>query len=152
MNTKLLTFLGLMATLAVSPLAASAGSSTATVAVTATISSNCIIAASPLQFGSYDPLVANNSTALTASSTINVTCTQGSNPNVAIGGSGSAQMLLNGTDTTNALNYTYTLTPPATLTLGINSPNAFTLSGSVAAGQDVSVGSYSGSLVATVNF
>jgi spore coat protein U-like protein len=149
---KTLLLAGFAAVLVASPLAASAGSSTATVSVTATISSNCTIAANPLQFGSYDPLSANNATALTATTTINVTCTKGSTPSVAIGGNGTAQMLLNGTDTTNALNFEYTLTPPATLTLGINSPNAFTLSGSVGGGQDASVGSYSGSLVATVNF
>jgi spore coat protein U-like protein len=149
---KPLLLTALVAVLVVSPLVANAGSSTATVSVTATISANCTIAASPLQFGSYDPLSANNSTALTAATTINVTCTKGSTPSVAIGGNGTAQMLLNGTDTTNALNYDYTLTPPATITLGINSPNAYTLSGSVNGGQDASVGSYSGSLVATVNF
>jgi spore coat protein U-like protein len=74
------------------PGAASAGSSTGTLNVSATVSKNCVFTTgtSPatLSFGAYDPLSANSSSGsdLTAtSSNITVTCTKGTTTGVTIG-------------------------------------------------------------------
>src|SRR5690348_14782451 len=50
---------------------------TANIAVSATVTTNCTIAANPLAFGTYDPAIANSATALVLTTTLSVTCTQG---------------------------------------------------------------------------
>lgn len=59
---------------AVNSHAATAGSATGSLAVTAAISSNCTVGVSTMPFGSYDPIVANKTTALSATGSITVTC------------------------------------------------------------------------------
>ncbi len=54
--------------------AALAGTATSNFQVTATILSNCLITATNLAFGNYDPTLAANTT---ASSTLSVVCTKG---------------------------------------------------------------------------
>ncbi len=56
----------------------------ATVSVNTTINSNCTISATPITFGSYDPIGANSASgiALTAPGTISLTCLKGSSPTI----------------------------------------------------------------------
>ena len=58
----------------------------ATVGANTTINSNCTISATPITFGSYDPIGANSASgiALTAPGTISLTCLKGSSPTIAL--------------------------------------------------------------------
>lgn len=58
------------------PLASQAGTTTGSLAVSATISNNCSFGTSTMAFGAYDPVVTNASTALTVTGTVNLTCTK----------------------------------------------------------------------------
>ena len=58
------------------PLASQAGTTTGSLAVSATISNNCSFGTSTMAFGAYDPVVANASTALAVTGTVNLTCTK----------------------------------------------------------------------------
>ncbi len=62
------------ALVATSGAAALAGTATSNFSVTATILSNCLITATNLAFGNYDPTLATNTT---AGSTLSVVCTKG---------------------------------------------------------------------------
>src|SRR5438445_3723976 len=59
----------------------------ATVSVNTTVSSNCTISATPIIFGSYDPIGANSASgiALTAPGTISLTCLKGGSPTIGLG-------------------------------------------------------------------
>lgn len=147
--------------------AATTGSAQGSISVSATVSAVCTIATNPLLFGAYDPVVNNNSSDLPQTADLSITCSKGSSPLVGVGSSasaacssntncqtsGSGTMKINTTDT-SGLNYTYSLAlaTGASTTLGINNPEHYTLSGNVAAGQDVPNGSYSDTLVAVVEF
>jgi spore coat protein U-like protein len=56
------------------PARSQAGSVTGSLAVTASISSNCTVNASTMPFGAYDPIVANKTIALNATGAISITC------------------------------------------------------------------------------
>jgi spore coat protein U-like protein len=146
-----------------------ATTATSTMSVTATVSDNCVITAGTLAFGSYDPIVANASSPLPGSTSLNVTCTSGANATVTLGQGSNAD-----TDSTDAApdrrmkagsNYLkYSLTQDGGSTTwgntsgtgeaypGIGTAQALTVYGSVAAGQNVPSGSYSDSVVATITF
>ncbi len=66
-------------------LPAYAGTDTSNMAVTADIGMNCTIATTDIAFGSYDPIVANATSSLTANGTVTTTCTVGSTGVVIIG-------------------------------------------------------------------
>lgn len=169
--------LGVGTTLA-GPNPARAGSTPATLNVTASIAANCTISTTAVAFGPYDPVVANAATALNAAGTVIIGCTKGSAPTITLSlGSnavGSQRNMLNGSNadvlgyqlyqpTSTALPSTCTF--PGTTVWGTTGSNIFTptipaskatrtysVCGTVAAGQDVSVGSYSDIVTATVNF
>jgi spore coat protein U-like protein len=146
---------------------ASAATATANLGVTATVTNNCTISTAALAFGSYDPVVANASTDLNGSGTVSVACTKGTSATVGLGlgsnASGSTRRMTDGGG-----NYlTYELYQDAGhVTIwgnsgaGLLSPAAapskatrnFTVYGQVASNQDVTAGSYSDTVVATVNF
>src|ERR1700758_4744544 len=82
---------------------AEAGTATGTFTVQATISSACLVSATTLNFGAYNPASA---TALTGTSTISVNCTSGSPYTTALnvgsgGGTFATRTLLSGRDTLN---------------------------------------------------
>ena len=156
-----------------------AGNATSNLSVTASVTANCTISTNPVAFGAYDPVVANAATALNASGSVSIACTKGSAPNITmdLGGnaSGSQRKMLvtgGGTDTLNYQLYQPpTTTPntacsfPGSTVWGDTGAQVFTptapanknsrtynVCGTVAAGQDVSVGSYQDTVVATVNF
>ncbi|MGN6314163.1 MAG: Csu type fimbrial protein [Rhodanobacteraceae bacterium] len=150
--------------------AASAGTATSNLPVSATISANCTIDASGgVAFGAYDPIVTNKTTALTATGTISTTCTNGSSATITLGqganaGSGSTaaapvRRMLAGTS--NYLSYQlYSDSADTTVfdgstgvgVTGTGAAVSTSVYGSVAAGQNVPAGSYSDTVVATVAF
>jgi len=79
------------------PQAATAATVTDTIAVTVTVQSACVVAASPLAFGNYNPTSSAN---VDASTTVNVTCTQGTTYNVGL----NAGTTSGGTTTVRKLN------------------------------------------------
>ena len=149
------------ALVAVAP-AAFAATANSTLTVQASVAANCTIANATLNFGAYDPVVANATALLPkdGSTTMTVACTKGFVPTIALAAAG--RTITNGTD-----NLTYNLykdvaggvvwgdsgaalfTPPSAPG---KSGTAYTIFGRVAGGQDVSTGAYSGTIQATVNF
>jgi spore coat protein U-like protein len=154
----------------------------ATVSVNTTINSYCAISATPITFGSYDPIGANSASgvALTASGTISLTCLKGSSPTIDLDAglhvTGSQRRMLDGTSG-DFLNYGITqpatTTPwtscagstvwgstvggsvytPSGVTWSASSTFSFNVCGSVPSGQNPSVGTgYLDTVVATVNF
>jgi len=145
---------------------AAATTATANLGVTATVTNNCTISTAALAFGSYDPVVANASTNLDGTGTVSVACTKGTSATVGLGlganASGSTRRMTDGSG-----NYlTYELYQDAghvtvwNTGAGLLSPAAapskatrnFTVYGQVASNQDVTAGSYSDTVVASVNF
>lgn len=143
-----------------------AQSSTANLSINASVKANCTISTAPIAFGSYDPIGANASAALDATGSITVSCTKGSTVSIGLG---AGQNALVGARRMSAaaefLTYEIFLdttrltvwanTGAAMLSTGTapsKSPRAFVVYGRVAAGQDVSPGTFSDVVVATVNF
>ena len=170
MKTRILTLAAAAAALLFTAHAAVAGSKTTTFNVTSTVSANCSITATDLSFGAYDPVVANKTTALDVNTSVNVLCTKGSS-GVTVGlnlGTHSAagnRFMSNGTDSlqyelySDAAGGTVWGNSGAALVgwpvfgpIGAGAGVSKTVFGRVPAGQDVSVGSYSDTVTATVNF
>lgn len=147
------------------PHAAQAATTTTTFAVTATVQPSCTVSATPLAFGSYNPLSA---TPLDATSTITVNCTTGTSYTVGLNAGGTSgatvttrQMLLS----TNSLNYTlyrdtgrtnnWGNTPgtdtPASAT-ATTTAATLTVYGRIPALQNVPAGNYTDSVTVTVNY
>lgn len=145
-----------------------AQSASASLNITASVIKNCTINTSPVSFGNYDPVVANATRPLEGVGTVTVTCTKGS----------VAQLALN--DGTNGVLGNRRLkvtTAPAFMSYELykdsgrtqewtdrgggllrlgpapnNSPREITVYGSIPAGQDVLVGAYTDTVLATVDF
>lgn len=148
-------------------MSASAATATANLSVSATVTNNCTISTAALAFGAYDPVVANASADLDGTGTVTVACTKGSTATIGLGlganSSGSTRRMSDGSS-----NYlTYELfqdsgrsTVWGNAGAGLLSPVAapskaarnFTVYGRVTSNQDVPAGSYSDTVVATVNF
>ena len=154
----------------------------ATVSVNTTVSSNCTISATPITFGSYDPIGANSASgiALTAPGTISLTCLKGSSPTIGLGQGNnfSGTRRLNDASSGDFLDYelyqpsaatpsaactysgtiwgtsgTYGTTFTPSATWSASFTFSFSVCGSVPLGQDPSVGTgYLDTVVATVNF
>jgi spore coat protein U-like protein len=145
---------------------------TANIQVSAKVVANCSITATNMDFGNYDPLSANKTADATATSTISVNCTKNS-PLVSVGldrganASGTQRRLANAGEfltysivDDNAIDWTQTVTG-TTVTAGsvaygpftsVNTAIAHTAHGILNAGQDVSVGTYTDTVTATVLF
>ena len=144
----------------------SAATATADLAVSATVTNNCSISTAALAFGPYDPVVANASTNLDGTGRVTIACTKGATATVGLGSgsnsSGSARRLSDGNS--NFLSYElYSDSGRSTVWnsgSGVLSPapapsktaRDFTVYGRIVANQDVPAGSYSDTVVATVNF
>ncbi len=156
---------------------ASAGSATANLSVTATVSANCTIATAPVAFGSAYDAVAG--TAVNATGSVSIACTKGSAPSVTLGlganASGSTRRMNDGT-ATNYLTYELYQQPSTTVpstacnytaptVWGTTGANVFTPSvspgkasrtynvcGQILGNQDVAAAVYSDVVVATINF
>lgn len=157
--------------------AAQAGSATADLAVSATVSSNCTIGTTALDFGAYDPVSVNASVPLYATGAVTVACTKGaSGLTIGMGNglnaSGTQRQMANGTERlqydlylppnntpNSACSFPGTTAWNNTSTLSItNSPNknarTYNVCGTIPAGQDVaaSASAYTDTVVATINF
>ena len=149
---------------------ANAATATSNLPVSATVSASCTIDASAgVAFGTYDPIVANASTDLTTTGSLSTTCTNGFDATVTLGqgdnadaGSSDAaplRRMLSGT--TDFLSYqlytdaghatTWDNSTGATVT-GTGAAVTTNVYGVVTAGQNVPVGSYADTVLATVSF
>ncbi len=144
-----------------------AGSATANLSVTATVSANCTISTTAVAFPAYDPIVANLSANDDGTGSVIVTCTRGTAATIGLGlganASGSQMRMKDAA--TDYLNYAlYQDAGRATVWgnsgAGLLSPAAapdknprtFTVYGRIPSAQDVPAGSYTDTVVATVNF
>jgi spore coat protein U-like protein len=166
----MITAAAIVAAAVITPSAVRAGSSTGTLTVTASVAQKCILSSPTLAFGSYDPVVTNNSANLDATTTITVTCTKGATGiTLGFGNSANAptgctapQRCLLGAGHANYLNYqlysdsgrssVWTTAISESVTGGITTPTSVTIYGRVPPAQDVNVDTYSDSVVATVNY
>ena len=143
---------------------ASAQSQQANLSVAAAVSKNCTITATAIAFSAYDPVVANDTAALDGEGGLSVACTKGVNPALSLGAGGNAagaqRRLAFGSerlaydlfsDSTRSTAWTTS----TSITMG-NAPSkvarAVSVYGRIAGGQDVPAGSYTDTLLATVNF
>ena len=144
-----------------------AGSATANLQVTAAVSANCTITTATVAFPAYDPIIANASANDDGTGTVTIACTKGTVATIGLGLGANAlvsqrRMKDAGTD---YLNYALYLDSARTTIWGTTSPNlltpvaapdktprAFTVYGRIPSAQDVPAGSYSDTVVATVNF
>jgi spore coat protein U-like protein len=163
----LATLTALGAILALNVPGVAAATATANLTVSATVINNCTISTAALAFGSYDPVVANQSNNLDGTGTLTVTCTRGATTTIGLGpgtnGSGSTRRMVDAQG--NFLTYELyrdsgratvwntgaggVLTPGAAPS---RAPRDFTVYGRITANQDVPAGAYSDTVVATVNF
>jgi spore coat protein U-like protein len=152
--------------------ARAAGTDTDNLPVTATVESNCTIDASAgLDFGVYDPIVTNTSgSPLDAQGSVHVVCTNGSAVTITLGqgdnhiaGSAAApQRRMADVAGTSFLSYflysdaSQTVWGDTSLTgkadTGNGADQSLTVFGSVPGGQNIPVGSYSDTVLATVTF
>lgn len=139
-------------------------------AVSATVVSSCAIVTAPVAFGSYDPMVAQKTTALDSSGSVTVTCTAGSTAHILMGqglnpaaGSDAApvRQMASGANRLGYFLYTdashldvwgnTNATGVDQLGTGIAS-TAIVVYGSVPFAQNVPAGSYTDTVAATVTF
>ena len=143
-----------------------AATATANLNINATVGANCTISTIAVAFPTYDPVVTHASTPddSTAGS-VTVTCTKGSGTSIALGYGGNPlpasqpRMKDSGTNFLNYMLYSEstrtTAWSGASLAIAAapdKNPRVFTVYGRIAAAQDVPAGSYSDTVVATVNF
>jgi spore coat protein U-like protein len=143
-----------------------AGQSTqASMRVAAQVSRTCQIDAGPLAFGAYDPIGLHSTAPLDGEAIITVTCTKGTPAVIALGAggnaSGSQRFMANGTfrlqydlyqDSTRSLPWGDTSGNWQKLRAATGDSMSISVYGRIPGAQDVSVGTYSDSVVATVYF
>jgi spore coat protein U-like protein len=144
-----------------------AGNATANLSVTATVGANCTISTTAVAFPAYDPIVTNASANDDGTGSVIVTCTRGTAATIGLGlganASGSQMRMKDAT--TDYLNYAlYQDSGRATVWgnsgAGLlfpvaapdKNPRTFTVYGRIPSAQDVPAGSYTDTVVATVNF
>lgn len=155
---------------------AATASSANTDNVRATVANVCRIDTFTLNFGAYDPVVTNLTTALDQQANVNVYCTKGTTPTSVTMGTGTygagpsvGRFMTNGTDNLAYEVYLDSARTTVWNTINVVTPNASTSKntaltqngaandpiiayGRIPAGQDVSAGTYLGTIQATVNF
>ncbi len=144
-----------------------AGTATANLNISASVSAVCTITTSPVAFGAYDPVVANASTDLTSSGSVNVACTKGATATIDLGNgnnlSGGSRRMSSGSDFMNYALYKDAARTQvwgsalaggttASYTAATKNSTAVTVYGTVPQAQDVTVGAYSDVVVATINY
>lgn len=145
-----------------------AATATTSLTVNATVINNCTISTTPLAFGTYDPVVTHASANLEGTGTITITCTKGAVTTVGLD-LGTNSLLPTTRRMTagggNFLNYEiYKDVGRSTVwghsglelldtgTAPSKAPRSFSAFGRIPAAQDAAAGSYSDTVVATVNF
>lgn len=148
--------------------AASAGTSTSNLAVSATVSSTCSISAGSLAFGAYDPVAG---TQVDGTATVSVNCTKGAAAKITLGqgshaavGSTDIVPVRRMSDGTNHLSYALfsdasrTTLWANTAATGVNynaassATQQITVYGRISSAQDIPAGSYADTVVATITF
>ncbi len=145
--------------------AAEAANATASLTVAASVANNCTIATTQLSFGSYDPVGVNATADATGSGQVVIACTKNATANIALGNGGgtdvNSRRLASGGNFlpyqlyredgttvwgsgvgTGAVSYNSTSKAPTTLAVH----------GKIPGGADVPAGTYTDTIVATVNF
>lgn len=177
--TKIVTLLGAVAMGAGLSGGAFAATATSNITVTASVAQKCKIDAAAIAFGAYDPVVDNATTDLNGTGTLGITCTKASiNISVDLGQGlnylGGRRMTVGGTDYLGYFIYqpssgtagaacAYTTVWGSTSggsNLAVSPSGAwsastaqnFNLCGRVPQAQDVSIGNYTDTVVATVTF
>jgi spore coat protein U-like protein len=144
-----------------------AQSATASLTVTANVTKNCTISTAPVNFGAYDTVAANATAPLDGIGTITVTCTKGAVAKVGLSAGansqGTTRRMTSGAteyltyeiykDTAHANIWGDTIDTALDIPAAPNrNPRTFTAYGRVPAAQDATVGNYTDTVVATVNF
>lgn len=140
-----------------------AATATANVSVSASVAANCQINAGSVAFGTYDVLGANDTADLDATGSVEVRCTKGTAAQLGLSDgnflSGGTRRMSNGSEF-----LTYNLYTSAAYATVWNSANrvgytaaskgwtSLDIYGKVPSGQDVGVGSYADTVVATIEF
>ena len=139
-----------------------AATDTATLTVTASVAAVCNVQSATLAFGTYDPAAAN----LDASTTINLTCTPGTNYDIGLDGGGSgnvsARQMANGgastlnygmyQDATRTINWGDTVGTDTITGVGAGGLQSHTVFGRIPTGQFVATGAYNDTVTITVTF
>ena len=148
-------------------LSAQSGSNSASLTVTANVTKNCTITTAPVNLGAYDPVAANATAPLDGIGTVTVTCTKGAPAKVGLSTGSNAQgatrRMTGGADafltyelykdTGRATVWGYTLYTALDVPAAPDrNPRAFPVYGRVVAAQDATVGTYTDTVLATVNF
>jgi spore coat protein U-like protein len=170
-TTKLLLALslaGLTVISADSPVVA--GTATANLPVSVTVSNNCTITSTAVAFPNYDPIATHaTSPDDSTAGAVTITCTKGTSANIGLGlganASGSQRRMRDTASTPNHINYElYSDTGRATVWGNAagswlspapapdKTARTFTVYGRIPGGQDVPAGTYNDTVVATVNF
>jgi spore coat protein U-like protein len=167
MNRGLLrTFTGIAATGAVMAGLSSAtilAADTANLPVQADVTNNCTIGTTQLNFGAYDPVVANKTVELTGTGQILIACTKGATAKVSLGNGGGGSANARRLASTTGDNLPYQLYRPDNQVWSADGgalnytsismvEKTFPVLGKIAPGLDVAAGNYSDTIVATFNF
>lgn len=145
---------------------APAQTSTSNVSVSAIVGKNCSITTTPVNFGSYDPVVAHASSPLDGTGSLTVTCTRGAGSRIDLGlgshPSGATRRMQGGSsflayelyqNAGRTIAWRAGAAAGQTIAVAPNkNPRTFTVYGRVPAGQDVEAASYNDMVLATVNF
>lgn len=138
--------------------------STTTFQVTATVLSSCVLVATPLAFGNYDP---NGSVDLDATSSITATCTVGTDYDIGLdagtasGATVTTRQMTNGTDALNyalyrdaarTQNWGQTIDTDTVSGTGQLLPTVHTVYGRIPQGQNVPALLYTDTITATITF
>ena len=144
----------------------SAATATASMPVSATVNNNCTISTNQVAFGSYDPVVANATANLDTTGAVIIACTKGAVTTLGLDtGANASSGTRRLTSSGNFLTYelyqdssrsTVWGNSGADLYNSGTSPSkdarTFQVYGRIAGNQDVPAGSYTDTIVATVNF
>lgn len=149
------------------PIAAQQSGTSAALSVTASVSKNCTISTTPVNFGAYDPVVANASSPQDSTGSVTVACTKGANARVGLDDGANSQGSTRRMQQSASAHLNYEIykdaartsrwgtTVDESLDLGAapnRNPRTYPAYGRIPAGQDATVGSYTDTVVATVNF
>jgi spore coat protein U-like protein len=147
-------------------LTSASGNDNSSFTVTAVVQSECTVSTVPLNFGAYDPVSANLGSPKDATANVNVYCTKNTVANAALDNglwfSGGNRRLKATTDFLNYQAYRDAARSVIWNAVNINSGTSaskltaigggFTAYGRIFLGQDVQVGSYTDTILVTVNY